>query len=159
MMKSSLSFCIQANFEWVFIGIESPDTESLKETKKLQNTRQDILSSVRKIYSHGIEILAGFIVGFDNDTMKTFDKQYRFIMDSGIQTAMIGLLTALPKTPLYERLGKEGRLIADADNADNTTLGTNFLPKQMGYEEMVRWVSWPLQSPVKRSKHCFPNQK
>ena len=126
-----------ANFEWIFIGIESPDTESLKETKKLQNTRQDILSSVRKIYSHGIEILAGFIIGFDNDTMKTFDKQYRFIMDSGIQTAMIGLLTALPKTPLYERLGKEGRLIAEADNADNTTLGTNFLPKQMGYEEMV----------------------
>lgn len=127
----------EANFEWVFIGIESPDTESLKETKKLQNTRQDILSSVRKIYSHGIEILAGFIVGFDNDTMKTFEKQYRFIMDSGIQGAMIGLLTALPKTPLYERLGKEGRLIVDADNADNTTLGTNFFPKQMGYEEMV----------------------
>ncbi|WAC08293.1 MAG: radical SAM protein [Thermodesulfobacteriota bacterium] len=128
----------QANFEWVFIGIESPDAESLKETKKLQNTRQDILSSVRKIYSHGIEILAGFIIGFDNDTMKTFDKQFRFIMDSGIQTAMIGLLTALPKTPLYERLGKEGRLIADADSADNTVLGTNFLPKQMGYEEMVK---------------------
>jgi len=61
----------QANFEWIFIGIESPDTESLKETKKFQNTRQDILSSVRKIYSHGIEITAGFIVGFDNDTMKT----------------------------------------------------------------------------------------
>jgi len=128
----------QANFEWVFIGIESPDAESLKETKKLQNTRQDILSSVRKIYSHGIEILAGFIIGFDNDTMKTFDKQFRFIMDSGIQTAMIGLLTALPKTPLYERLVKEGRLIADADSADNTVLGTNFLPKQMGYEEMVK---------------------
>ena len=127
----------QANFEWVFIGIESPDTESLKETKKFQNTRQDILSSVRKIYSHGIEILAGFIIGFDNDTMKTFDRQFRFIMDSGIQTAMIGLLTALPKTPLYERLVKEGRLIAEADNADNTSLGTNFLPKQMGYEEMV----------------------
>jgi Fe-S oxidoreductase len=127
----------EANFEWVFIGIESPDPESLKETKKLQNTRQDILSSVRKIYSHGIEILAGFIIGFDNDTMKTFDKQFRFIMDSGIQTAMIGLLTALPKTPLYERLEKEGRLIADADSCDNTTLGTNFLPKQMGYEEMV----------------------
>jgi radical SAM superfamily enzyme YgiQ (UPF0313 family) len=132
-----LALLKEANFEWVFIGIESPDTESLKETKKLQNTRQDILYSVRKIYSHGIEILAGFIVGFDNDTMKTFDKQYRFIMDSGIQGAMIGILTALPKTPLYERLGKEGRLIADADNGDNTTLGTNFFPKQMGYDEMV----------------------
>ncbi|HJX32504.1 MAG TPA: radical SAM protein, partial [Thermodesulfobacteriota bacterium] len=151
-----------ANFEWIFIGIESPDTESLKETKKLQNTRQDILSSVRKIYSHGIEILAGFIIGFDNDTMKTFDKQYRFIMDSGIQTAMIGLLTALPKTPLYERLGKEGRLIAEADSADNTVLGTNFLPKQMGYEEMVngyrglydrllkdRNISWRIKNKIR----------
>jgi len=127
----------EANFEWVFIGIESPDPESLKETKKFQNTRQDILSSIRKIYSHGIEVMAGFIIGFDNDTMKTFDKQFRFIMDSGIQTAMIGLLTALPKTPLYKRLRKEGRLMAEADNADNTTLGTNFLPKQMKYEEMV----------------------
>lgn len=132
-----LALLNQANFAWVFIGIESPDTESLKETKKLQNTRHDILSSVRKIYSHGIEILAGFIVGFDNDTMKTFEKQFRFIMDSGIQGAMIGLLTALPKTPLYERLGKEGRLLAEADNNDNTALGTNFLPKQMLYEEMV----------------------
>jgi Fe-S oxidoreductase len=157
-----LEFLHTANFEWIFIGIESPDTESLKETKKLQNTRQDILSSVRKIYSHGIEILAGFIIGFDNDTMKTFDKQYRFIMDSGIQTAMIGLLTALPKTPLYERLGKEGRLIAEADSADNTVLGTNFLPKQMGYEEMVngyrglydrllkdRNISWRIKNKIR----------
>lgn len=128
----------EANFEWVFIGIESPDPESLKETKKFQNISHDILASVRKIYSHSIEVLAGFIIGFDNDTMKTFDKQYHFIMESGIQAAMIGLLTALPKTPLYQRLEKEGRLIPDADNSDNTALGTNFLPKQMGYDEMLK---------------------
>ncbi|MCX8012613.1 MAG: B12-binding domain-containing radical SAM protein, partial [Desulfobacterota bacterium] len=105
----------EAHFEWVFIGIESPDEESLKETKKLQNTRQNILSAIRKIYSYGIEVLAGFIIGFDNDNTKTFDRQYQFIMDSGIQAAMIGLLTALPKTPLYERLKKEGRLIPESD--------------------------------------------
>lgn len=126
----------QANFEWVFIGIESPDEESLKETKKMQNTRQNILSSVRKIYSYGIEILAGFIVGFDNDTKDTFEKQYQFIMKSGIQAAMIGLLSALPKTPLYERLKKEGRLAGDT-NTDNTKLATNVIPKQMTYDEMV----------------------
>jgi radical SAM superfamily enzyme YgiQ (UPF0313 family) len=126
-----------ANFEWVFIGIESPDEESLKETKKFQNTNQDILSSIRKIYSKGIEVFAGFIIGFDNDTMDTFDIQYRFIKESGIQTAMVGLLTALPKTPLYERLKKEGRLIHDANEADNTKLGTNIIPKQMGYDEML----------------------
>lgn len=126
-----------ANFKWVFIGIESPDAESLKETKKFQNTRSDILSSIRKVYSYGIEIYGGFIVGFDNDTMKIFDKQYDFITQSGIQAAMVGLLTALPKTPLYERLEKDGRLIPTAHNADNTKLGTNIIPKQMAYEEMV----------------------
>lgn len=127
----------QANFEWVFIGIESPDEESLKETKKMQNTRQNILSSVRKIYSHGIEILAGFIVGFDNDTHDTFEKQFQFITKSGIQAAMVGLLTAAPKTPLYERLQKEGRLIANANNSDNTKLFTNVIPKRLTYEELV----------------------
>jgi radical SAM superfamily enzyme YgiQ (UPF0313 family) len=127
----------QANFEWVFIGIESPDEESLKETKKMQNTRQNILSSVRKIYSYGIEILAGFIVGFDNDTNDTFEKQFQFITKSGIQAAMVGLLTAAPKTPLYERLGKEGRLIPNANNSDNTKLFTNVIPKRLTYEELV----------------------
>jgi radical SAM superfamily enzyme YgiQ (UPF0313 family) len=126
-----------ANFKWVFIGIESPDKESLKETKKFQNTRHDILASVRKIYSYGIEIHGGFIIGFDNDTVETFDKQYEFITQSGIQTAMVGLLTALPKTPLYERLKAEGRLIPEANNSDNTKLGTNIIPQQMSYEEMV----------------------
>lgn len=128
----------QAHFSWVFIGIESPDAESLKETKKTQNTRQDILGAVRTIYRAGIEVLAGFIVGFDNDTLKTFDQQYRFITASGIQVAMVGLLTALPKTPLYERLEREGRLLTDREHADNTRLGTNFLPKRMDYEDMVR---------------------
>lgn len=127
----------EANFEWVFIGIESTDEESLKETKKLQNTRQNILSSVRHIYSYGIDVLAGFIIGFDNDTVKTFDRQYQFIMDSGIQAAMIALLTALPKTPLYERLEKEGRLIPDGNTLDNVRLGTNIIPKQMSQDELV----------------------
>lgn len=126
-----------ANFEWVFVGIESPDEESLKETKKFQNTREDILTSVRKIYAYGLEILAGFIVGFDNDSRHTFDLQYRFITDSGIQAAMIGLLTAPPKTPLYKRLQEEGRLIPEANSTDNTKLGTNIIPKRMSYDEMV----------------------
>jgi radical SAM superfamily enzyme YgiQ (UPF0313 family) len=127
----------EARFEWVFIGIESPEEESLRETKKLQNIGQDILSSVRHIYSYGIEVSGGFIVGFDNDTLHTFDKQYQLIMGSGIQAAMIGLLTAVPKTPLYERLAKEGRLLPDANDSDNTKLGTNILPKQMRHDEMV----------------------
>lgn len=132
-----LQLFTEANFGWVFIGIESPDEESLKETLKFQNTRSDILSSIHHIYSYGIEVLAGFIIGFDNDTLKTFDLQYNFIQNSGIQASMIGLLTAVPKTPLYERLEKDGRLIKEASGTDNTKLGTNLIPKQMSYDEMV----------------------
>jgi len=84
-----------------------------------------------------MDIFAGFIVGFDNDTVATFDRQYRFILNSGIQAAMIGLLTAAPKTPLYERLQREGRVIPDANASDNTKLGTNVIPKGMTYDEMV----------------------
>lgn len=127
-----------ANFTWVFIGIESPDADSLRETHKTQNMRQDLLTAVRTIYAHGIDVLAGFIVGFDNDTLATFDKQRYFITASGIQVAMVGLLTALPRTPLYERLQREGRLIPGAEHGDNTKPGTNFIPKQMDYEAMVR---------------------
>lgn len=136
--KELLDLFREANFNWVFVGIESPDEESLKETKKFQNTREDILTSIRKIYSHGIDIYGGFIVGFDNDTTKIFDKQYDFITNSGIQTAMVGLLTAIPKTPLYERLEKEGRLLPDTNRSDNTKLSTNIIPKQMSYEELIR---------------------
>ncbi|MFQ5937710.1 MAG: radical SAM protein, partial [Acidiferrobacterales bacterium] len=127
-----------ANFGWIFIGIESPDKASLKETGKIQNTRTDILGAVHKIYRNGIDVLAGFIVGFDNDTLDTFDRQKCFIKASGIQVAMVGLLTALPRTPLYQRLQQEGRLLVESEHADNTSVGTNFLPKRMDYGAMVQ---------------------
>jgi len=82
-------------------------------------------------------VLAGFIVGFDNDTLATFDRQREFVMDSGIQSAMIGLLHAMPRTPLHERLHKEGRLRTLADDHDNTVAGTNVVPKRMEYDAMV----------------------
>jgi radical SAM superfamily enzyme YgiQ (UPF0313 family) len=126
-----------ANFSWVFIGIESPDPASLKETLKTQNLHEDILTSLRRIYSYGLDVLAGFIIGFDNDTLDTFEHQYRFITDAGIQSAMIGLLTALPKTPLYERLEKEGRVSALEHASDNTRPGTNVIPKGMPYDAMI----------------------
>ena len=126
-----------ANFGWVFIGIESPDEASLKETLKFQNTRQDLLTSVRTIYAHGISILAGFILGFDHDTTDSFASQQRFITDAGIQAAMVGLLQATPKTPLYDRLAKDGRLIPDADSTDNVKLWTNVIPKGMSYDQLL----------------------
>jgi radical SAM superfamily enzyme YgiQ (UPF0313 family) len=126
-----------ANFGWVFIGIESPDEESLAETLKFQNTRQDLLTSVRTVYAHGIDVFAGFIIGFDHDTPDSFARQHRFITDAGIQAAMIGLLQATPKTPLYERLAAAGRLRRDIDGSDNVKLWTNVVPKGMSYEQML----------------------
>jgi radical SAM superfamily enzyme YgiQ (UPF0313 family) len=126
----------EANFHWVFIGIESPDAEALKETLKLQNTREDMLVSLRKIYAHGIEVFAGFIVGFDHDTTATFDLQHDFIRESGIQVAMIGLLTAIPRTPLHARLAAAGRL--RGETSDNTRLTSNVVPLNMTTEELTR---------------------
>jgi len=125
-----------ANFAWVFIGIESPDEASLRETGKTQNTRGDILEAIRCVYRHGIDVYGGFIVGFDNDTLDTFERQRRFINAAGIQVAMVGLLTAIPKTPLHARLEREGRLLP-AEARDNTGTGTNFLPLRMDYDAMV----------------------
>ena len=127
----------EAGFEWVFIGIESPDPATLRATRKTQNLHEDILTSVRRIYAHGVDVLAGFIVGFDNDTASSFGQQHAFIMRSGIQAAMVGLLTALPHTPLYARLEQEGRLRGDTDGMDNTRPHTNVQPKRMSYEAMV----------------------
>lgn len=127
-----------ANFNWVFIGIESPDPASLKETGKTQNLREDLLTSVQRLYARGIEVLAGFIIGFDNDTPETFEQQYRFIRDSGIQTAMIGLLMALPKTALYERLEREGRLRSMEDESDNTRVRTNVIHTTMSDDVISR---------------------
>lgn len=127
----------EAGFTWVFIGIESPDPAALKEIRKTQNTHEDILTSIRRIYAHGIDVLGGFIVGFDADTPETFEHQYRFITEAGIQAAMVGLLTALPKTPLHARLLAEGRLREGMNEVDNTRPATNVVPKGMSYEELI----------------------
>ncbi len=134
--RDLLALLRDAKFTWVFIGIESPDPATLMQTRKSQNTREDMQVSLRRIYAHGIDVLAGFIVGFDNDTVQTFDLQHRFILEAGIQVAMVGLLTALPKTPLYKRLQIEGRLL-EQDSADNTKAATNVVPKNMTYDEMI----------------------
>ncbi len=126
-----------AGFEWAFLGLETPDPLALREACKLQNCAGDMLEAVRRIYARGIDVLAGFIVGFDQDTLATFEKQRRFILDSGIMVAMVGLLTALPRTPLYERLRREGRLDERVAHGDNTGGRTNIVPKGMSLEQMV----------------------
>jgi radical SAM superfamily enzyme YgiQ (UPF0313 family) len=125
-----------AGFEWAFLGLESPDPVTLRAAAKPQNTAGDMLAAVRRIYAAGIDILAGFIVGFDRDTPKTFEQQRRFIERSGIMVAMVGLLTALPRTPLFERLKREGRLVEGAAHGDNTRARTNLVPKNMSAAEL-----------------------
>ena len=127
----------EAGFGWVFLGIETPDVESLRAAGKTQNTRSDLLAAVRKIYAHGIDVFAGFIVGFDGDTTAAFEQQRRFIEEAGIQVAMVGLLTALPATPLYVRLERAGRLRPGVAPGDNTRARTNVIPAGMSYDEMI----------------------
>jgi radical SAM superfamily enzyme YgiQ (UPF0313 family) len=125
----------EAGFRRVFLGIETPVEESLKEAQKGQNTHRDLLESIHKIQSYGMEVMAGFIVGFDNDPEDIFDLQMKFIRESGIPLAMVGLLTALPDTQLWRRLEKEGRLL-EMSTGNNTDCTINFVPKM----EMTRLV-------------------
>ena len=126
---------IQAGFEGVFIGIETPDDTSLLECNKFQNRNRDLLAGVKRIQQFGLRVRGGFIVGFDNDCPETFERQIRFIQESRIVTAMVGMLNAPRGSRLYERLQKEGRLEKDV-SGDNTDFTTNIIPK-MGYERLV----------------------
>jgi len=123
-----------ANFTTVFIGIESPRVSSLQETKKTQNTRGDLVESVRKIHSYGIQVQAGMIVGFDNDDPTIFEEQLRFIQDARIPVSMTGMLQAMPKTPLHERVSREGRLVEESTG--DQFVFSNILPKSMSRREL-----------------------
>ena len=125
----------EAHFTRVFLGIETPVEESLKETTKFQNLRQDLLESVKLIQSYGIEVMAGFIVGFDNDPPDVFERQIRFIREAAIPLSMVGLLSALPNTQLWRRLKGEGRLLKESLGS-NTLLDLNFIPK-MDAQELI----------------------
>jgi radical SAM superfamily enzyme YgiQ (UPF0313 family) len=110
---------VKANFSRVFIGIETPSSESLKEAKKFQNLRRDPLDCIRFIQQQGLWVMGGFIVGFDNDQADIFDRQIEFIERAAIPWAMAGVLQAPPTTPLYERMKREGRLIQDSPESSN----------------------------------------
>lgn len=130
-----MDLMVQAGFDVVFVGIETPNEQSLTECSKFQNSNRDLLASVRKIQKSGLEVQGGFIVGFDSDPLTIFDSQIKFIQNSGIVTAMVGLLNALPRTRLYERLEKENRLLKDT-SGDNTDLSINFIPR-MNYDVLI----------------------
>jgi radical SAM superfamily enzyme YgiQ (UPF0313 family) len=145
--EALLSDMQRAGFRRVFLGIETPVEESLKEAQKSQN-RGNLLESVKKIQSYGMEVMAGFIVGFDNDPEDIFERQINFIRDSAIPLAMVGLLTALPDTQLWRRLEKEGRLLGES-SGNNTNCSLNFVPKMdaarlvEGYQSIMRTIYKP----------------
>lgn len=133
-----------ANFNSVFLGIETPRKASLAETKKTQNEKLDLVEAVHKIQSYNLFISAGMIVGFDQDDPSIFEEQFEFLQKAQIPIVMLSFLVAVPKTPLFERLQKEGRLILDdapdieSSGIVGTAGGTNFHPRQMTREELRR---------------------
>jgi radical SAM superfamily enzyme YgiQ (UPF0313 family) len=149
----------RANFRRVFLGIETPVEESLKEAQKGQNTRRDLLESVRKIQAYGMEVMAGFIVGFDSDPEDIFERQINFIRESAIPLAMVGLLTALPDTQLWRRLKREGRLLKES-LGNNTECSLNFIPRMdtmrlvEGYKRILRTIYSPTEY-YRRALECL----
>ena len=139
---------VEAGFKKVFVGIETPSAEALEECHKLQNRNRDLVASVQTLQRAGLEVMAGFIVGFDSDQRDIFKRQFDFIQRSGVATAMVGLLTALPQTRLWQRLKREGRLEAES-TGNNTEATLNFKPKlnrdflQSGYRELVKKLYEP----------------
>jgi len=141
---SLMEMMAAAGFERVFVGIETVHEESLAECEKNHNRDRNLVESVRLIQDAGIEVTGGFIVGFDNDPPSIFQRQIDFIQESGIITAMVGLLNAPNRTRLYERLAREGRIIESFDG-NNTNLRMNFIPA-MDKEKLLRGYHTILQT-------------
>jgi radical SAM superfamily enzyme YgiQ (UPF0313 family) len=141
---------VEAGFDTVFVGIETPEAAGLRECQKRHNQGRDLVSDVKRLQRAGLQVQAGFIVGFDSDTPSVFQRQIDFIQQSGIVTAMVGLLQAFGGTRLYERLRREGRLLGEptGDNADGTT---NIVPAmgigvlRAGYRRILQAIYSPRQ--------------
>jgi radical SAM superfamily enzyme YgiQ (UPF0313 family) len=137
-----------AGFDTVFIGIETPETEGLAECNKKQNLHRDLVADVKRIQRAGLQVQAGFIVGFDSDTQSTFQRQIEFIQKSGIVMAMVGLLQAPVGTKLHKRMEKEGRLVGTF-SGNNSGATTNIIPHMnidtllAGYHEVVKHIYSP----------------
>src|SRR6185437_9693693 len=148
-----------AGFKSVFLGIETPDESGLVAAQKLQNTRRSLLESVAVIQSYGMQVMGGFILGFDTDRADIFDRMVDFIQKSGIPIAMVGLLQAMPGTQLFRRLHSEGRIL-DTGQGDNTSNKLNFLPRMdtatllEGYRSVLKRI-YSCDAYYERVKLCL----
>lgn len=138
----------QAGFTDIFIGLETPNEESLKECSKNQNCKRDMTVAIKKLQTAGLQVFGGYIVGFDHDDESIFARQIKFIQETGVATAMVGLLNALPNTKLWHRLKSENRLV-DNSSGDNTDGSLNFIPRMdrakliEGYNRLVKTIYSP----------------
>ena len=140
---------VTAGFDAVFIGIESPNEDSLAECNKHQNEHRDLVTSVKKLQNSGLQVQAGFILGFDNDPVSVFKSQIKLVQQSGIVMAMVGLLNAPRGTRLFRRMEQENRLTEEKATGDNTDCSMNFVPKMnrstlvSGYREVLTTLYSP----------------
>src|SRR3990170_375162 len=145
-----LSLMRAARFSKVFVGIETPVKESHRAAGKLQNVKADLLECVRRIQEHGMEVMGGFILGFDQDPPEIFEKQIAFIKEAAIPVSMVGILTALPNTRLWRRLSGEGRILRQSVG-DNTAALLNFIPRMdpdallAGYRKVLASIYSPTE--------------
>lgn len=144
-----LKLMVECNFKKVFVGIETPDQDSLALTSKFQNTRDPLTESIDKITRAGMQVMAGFIIGFDGEKAKAGDRIVQFVEQTEIPLAMFSMLQALPSTALWDRLEKEGRLLNSAANINQTTL-MNFVPTREIEEIATEYVRafWELYDPA-----------
>jgi radical SAM superfamily enzyme YgiQ (UPF0313 family) len=146
--EALMRLMVEAGFNQVFVGIETPEAAGLAECNKRQNQQRDLVADVKRIQRAGLEVQGGFIVGFDSDAPTIFARQIEFIQQSGIVTAMVGLLQAIPGTKLYQRLNLQGRLLGHTtgNNGDGTT---NFIPRmnretlRTGYQRLMKHIYAP----------------
>ncbi len=155
---------VGAGFNEVFIGVETPSEKSLRETKKFHNLKSDMFGSIRKLQNSGLEVMGGFVLGFDSDEKDIFDRQIEFIEKAGIPKAMIGILIALPQTRLLERLEREGRLLKASDGNNTHSLETNFVTRmdpetlRQGYRKVLETLyDHNLKNYFRRCSTCLDN--
>jgi hypothetical protein len=137
-----LHMCAEAGLVNIFIGIETPNEDSLRAAKKRQNLRKDLGREIQKFVDYGMVVQGGMIVGFDPDDVSIFSRQLEFAMSTAVPIYTLGLLTAPVATPLYRRLEQEGRLVSTGSQMAATPWSTNIVPKLMGQEELLEGIAW-----------------